>query len=193
MPEIHQVGRYTGGNVPPSAANPIFAMWNAANMATNGGAVPDLATICFDHSSRRRAGAGSGASHGTCFAIAEHFDAARGTLMYKFGDSALQLDLAGTYVTTTGRTVNTLRGHAEISALAQAINSVVLPDGRYDVFLTRLYVELSPCPQCATQLTPYIPNTVVMYSYQYGDAAQMDRWVSDNQAGIHEFGGRFRW
>jgi hypothetical protein len=159
----------------------------------SGGAIPDLASICHESSSTRRALAGSGASHGTCFALVEHFDAARGVLMYKFGDSALKLDLLGNYTTTTKKVVTTLRGHAEISALVQAINSVALPDGDYSNFATRIYIELSPCPLCAPQLGPYVGNSVLMYSYVYGNERAMDGWVSDNQAAIHEKGGTFKW
>lgn len=188
-PTWHKVKRYNGGNLEPSSQSSIYNQWKSANLATNGGTTPDLATLCFSHSSQRRATVGSGASYGTCFAIAEHFDASRGTLMYKFGDSALQLDLSCTYTTTTGKQVTTLRGHAEISALAQAINSVVLPDSNYTCFLTRLYVELSPCDLCAKQLAPYIADTVLMYTYKYGDVREMELWVSDNQAGMDEYGG----
>ncbi|NTZ98450.1 hypothetical protein FCH79_24670 [Pseudomonas koreensis] len=193
MAEIHKVGRYSGGNVAMTGANPLYASWLAANHATNGGTIPDLATICHESSSTRRALAGSGASHGTCFAVVEHFDASRGVLMYKFGDSALKLDLLGNYTTTTKKVVTTLRGHAEISALVQAINSVALPDGDYSNFVTRIYIELSPCPLCGPQLEPYVRNSVVMYSYVYGNEREMDGWVSDNQAAIHEKGGTFRW
>lgn len=193
MTEIHKVGRYSGGNVAMTGANPLYATWLAANHATNGGTVPDLASICHESSSTRRALAGSGASHGTCFAVVEHFDASRGVLMYKFGDSALKLDLLGNYTTTTKKVVTTLRGHAEISALVQAINSVALPDGDYSNFVTRIYIELSPCPLCAPQLGPYVGNSVLMYSYVYGNDREMDGWVSDNQAAIHEKGGTFRW
>lgn len=193
MAEIHKVGRYSGGNVAMTGANPLHASWLAANHATNGGTIPDLAAICHESSSTRRALAGSGASHGTCFAVVEHFDASRGVLMYKFGDSALKLDLLGNYTTTTKKVVTTLRGHAEISALVQAINSVVLPDGDYSNFVTRIYIELSPCPLCGPQLEPYVRNSVVMYSYVYGNEREMDGWVSDNQAAIHEKGGTFRW
>jgi deoxycytidylate deaminase len=190
--EYHKVGRYTGGNIAPTAANPMHAQWNMANGATNGDVVPDLAALCFDHSSRRRALAGSGASHGTCFAIVEHYNSGRNHLMYKFGDSGLLLELLGSYTTTTGRLTRTLRGHAEISALAQAINSVVLPDNDYANFVTRIYIELSPCNQCLPQLADYIPNSVVMYSYDYHNKSEMNIWVADNQAGIHEYGGKFR-
>ncbi|QJP96190.1 hypothetical protein C6Y56_17025 [Pseudomonas fluorescens] len=176
-----------------TGTNPLYANWLAANHATNGGTIPDLATICHESSSTRRALAGSGASHGTCFAVVEHFDASRGVLMYKFGDSALKLDLLGNYTTTTKKVVTTLRGHAEISALVQAINSVALPDGDYSNFVTRIYIELSPCPLCGPQLEPYIRNSVVMYSYVYGNEREMDGWVSDNQAAIHGKGGTFRW
>ncbi|WP_248740824.1 hypothetical protein [Pseudomonas sp. MWU12-2029] len=193
MAEIHKVGRYSGGNVAMTGTNPLYANWLAANHATNGGTIPDLATICHESSSTRRALAGSGASHGTCFAVVEHFDASRGVLMYKFGDSALKLDLLGNYTTTTKKVVTTLRGHAEISALVQAINSVALPDGDYSNFVTRIYIELSPCPLCGPQLEPYVRNSVVMYSYVYGNEREMDGWVSDNQAAIHEKGGTFRW
>ena len=193
MPEIHKVGRYAGGNVAMNGANPMYATWQAANHATNGGVIPDLAAICHSSSSSRRAQAGSGASYGTCFAVIEHFDASRGVLMYKFGDSALKLDLLGTYTTTTKKQVTTLRGHAEISALAQAINSVALPDGDYSNFVTRIYIELSPCHLCAPQLSPYVGNSVLMYSYTYGNSGEMDMWVSDNQASIHEQGGKFKW
>ncbi|MGE8179279.1 hypothetical protein [Pseudomonas fluorescens] len=193
MTEVHKVGRYSGGNVAMTGANPLYATWQAANQATNGGTIPDLASICHESSSTRRALAGSGASHGTCFAVVEHFDAARGLLMYKFGDSALKLDLLGNYTTTTKKVVTTLRGHAEISALVQAINSVVLPDGDYSNFVTRIYIELSPCPLCGPQLAPYVENSVVMYSYVYGNEREMDMWVSDNQAAIHEKGGTFKW
>lgn len=192
MPEIHRIGRYNGGNVAPSAANPIYAQWSAANTVTNGGVTPDLAALCFDHSSRRRAQAGSGASYSTCFTMLEHFNADRSQLMYKFGDSGLRLELFGTYRTTTGRQVQTLRGHGEISALVQAINSVVLPDNDYRFFVTRLYTELSPCQLCGPQLAPYIGNSVLMDTYTYGDVRSMDRWVSDNQAGIWQYGGTFR-
>lgn len=193
MAEIHKVGRYSGGNVAMTGTNPLYANWLAANHATNGGTIPDLAAICHESSSTRRALAGSGASHGTCFAVVEHFDASRGVLMYKFGDSALKLDLLGNYTTTTKKVVTTLRGHAEISALVQAINSVALPDGDYSNFVTRIYIELSPCPLCGPQLEPYVRNSVVMYSYVYGNEREMDGWVSDNQAAIHEKGGTFRW
>lgn len=193
MAEVHKIGRYSGGNIAPSNTNPIYLAWHAANLATNGGVVPDLAKICYESASPRRAQSGSGASYGTCFAVAEHFDATRGVLMYKFGDSALKLDLAGSYTTTTGKKTTTLRGHAEISALAQAINSVALPDSDYTRFLTRIYIELSPCGQCGPQLMPYIDNTVVMYTYTYGNDTEMDRWMSDNQASIHEYGGKFQW
>lgn len=193
MAEIHKVGRYSGGNVAMTGTNPLYANWLAANHATNGGTIPDLAAICHESSSTRRALAGSGASHGTCFAVVEHFDASRGVLMYKFGDSALKLDLLGNYTTTTKKVVTTLRGHAEISALVQAINSVALPDGDYSNFVTRIYIELSPCPLCGPQLEPYVGNSVVMYSYVYGNEREMDGWVSDNQAAIHEKGGTFRW
>ncbi|QXZ16744.1 hypothetical protein KVQ82_12820 [Pseudomonas sp. AO-1] len=193
MAEIHKVGRYSGGNVAMTGTNPLYANWLAANHATNGGTIPDLAAICHESSSTRRALAGSGASHGTCFAVVEHFDASRGVLMYKFGDSALKLDLLGNYTTTTKKVVTTLRGHAEISALVQAINSVALPDGDYSNFVTRIYIELSPCPLCGPQLEPYVRNSVVMYSYVYGNEREMDEWVSDNQAAIHEKGGTFRW
>ncbi|RON43846.1 hypothetical protein [Pseudomonas frederiksbergensis] len=193
MTEVHKVGRYSGGNVAMTGANPLYATWLAANQATNGGTVPDLASICHESSSTRRALSGSGASHGTCFALIEHFDASRGVLMYKFGDSALKLDLLGNYTTTTKKVVTTLRGHAEISALVQAINSVALPDGDYGNFVTRVYIELSPCQLCGPQLAPYVGNSVLMYSYDYGQDREMDSWVSDNQAAIHAKGGTFKW
>lgn len=193
MTEVHKVGRYSGGNIAMTGANPLYASWLAANQATNGGTIPDLASICHESSSNRRALAGSGASHGTCFALIEHFDAARGVLLYKFGDSALKLDLLGNYTTTTKKVVTTLRGHAEISALVQAINSVTLPDGDYSNFVTRIYIELSPCQLCGPQLAPYIGNSVLMYSYTYGNDNEMGGWVSDNQAAIHSKGGTFKW
>lgn len=193
MPEVHKVGRYSGGNVAMRVENPMYATWQAANQATNGGTIPDLAARCHESSATRRATSGSGASYGTCFAVIEHFNASRGVLMYKFGDSALKLDLAGTYTTTTKKQATTLRGHAEISALAQAINSVVLADGDYGNFITRIYIELSPCSQCVPQLTPYVENSVVMYTYTYGNESEMGMWVSDNQASIHEKGGKFKW
>ena len=193
MPEVHKIGRYSGGNIAPKNTNPIYLQWAAANHATNGGTTPDLADICYKSSGPRRAEAGSGASYGTCFAVAEHFDATRGVLMYKFGDSALKLDLVGSYTTTTGKKTQTLRGHAEIAALAQAINSVALPDNDYTVFLTRIYIELSPCGLCAPQLEPYVGNSVVMYSYTYGTESEMNSWTNDNLAQIHEYGGKFQW
>lgn len=35
----------------------------------------------------------------------------------------------------------------------------------------------------------YVGDSVMMYTYTYGD---VDMWVSDNQASIHEKGGKFK-
>lgn len=98
---------------------------------------------------------GTGIGPGSCNAVAEYCSPIRNTFYTAIGNSYAQ--------------------QGGLHAERQAIQNVLEIADNFDnrpanpCNITRIYVELSPCPNCHDFLPGLVPNATVMYDYEYED------------------------
>jgi hypothetical protein len=196
MPFYEVVGHQKGGNLPLPKESALYEEWRNAHEDEHGVLRPvrDLAAECYSASGMRRGENSTGYGAGSCCAYIEYLDD-DGVLHHDWGSSRMKMYYNGEfYKTTTGKLRDHGSAHAEICCLVQHIDTLAqyTKFDRSDVDdttvemdfgnrITRLYIELSPCPNCGKILKPYVEQSLIMYSYKYGDDADMRNWRSANR------------